>query len=457
MSLFDPIIQAQQHFFSSGQTLNIKYRKKQLHLLKKAILLHQGAIENALQKDLGKNSFDAYASEIGIVLNEITVALKLLNKKKYTTRVRTPLFLWPSQSKIIYEPYGVCLIISPWNYPFQLSLAPLVNAMAAGNCCVVKPSERSTHTTNILQKILSETFDSKYIATILADKTDSVALLEKNFDKFFFTGSKSVGKTIYQAAAKKLIPVTLELGGKNPCIVTQNANLRISAQRIAWGKFFNAGQTCVAPDYLVVHKDVKAAFLQELKTAIETLFGNTPQASPYYGRIIDTSHLAQLTQLLSNQTIWLGGTVDEKNCYLAPTIVNHVSWTAPLMDDEIFGPILPIIEYTELEDALHRISKFPKPLAFYIFASDNTTAKKVFKQIRFGGGCLNDTLIHFGSPYLPVGGIGPSGLGRYHGFFGFEAFSNIKTYVRTPYWPNLTLRYPPFPSWKQRLLHRLMR
>lgn len=457
MRLFEEIVHSQHSFFKTHRTKNISFRRDTLKRLRTNILKNESQITSALQKDLGKSPFDAYTSEIGIVLNEIRVALKMLRRYTTHTNARTPLFLWPSKSQKIYEALGVCLIISPWNYPFQLTMAPLVGAVAAGNCAIVKPSERSMHTSKVLSDIVSNTFSEEHVSVVLANQTDSAKLLEEPFDKLFFTGSQKVGQIIYQAAAKQMIPATLELGGKNPCIVEQDANLSIAAKRIVWGKFFNAGQTCVAPDYLLVHHSIKRNFTRHLVKATVELFGDAPEISPYFGRLIDETHVKQMVQLLQRQNVIIGGAYSYKNRYMAPTIVDNVDWDNSLMEDEIFGPILPILTYEHLEDALNGIWRLPKSLALYLFTQNKHVQKKVFSECTFGGGCINDTLLHFSSPYLPVGGVGSSGIGRYRNRESFVAFSNQKTILTTPHFPNLKLRYPPFPKWKWKLIKRLMR
>lgn len=457
MVLFEDIVQQQHDFFQTGTTRLAAFRMDALKKLGRAIVEYEPQILDALQKDLGKNTFEAYASEPGIVLGEIRTAQKLVRRHASGRRVATPLFLWPSKSRLHYEPLGVALIIAPWNYPFQLALAPLVAAVAAGNCAVVKPSERSPHTAQVIARLLSDTFPAKYVHTVIADRHESARLLQQPFDKLFFTGSKGVGRIIYAEAAKKMVPVTLELGGKNPCIVMDDAHVKSAARRIVWGKFYNAGQTCVAPDYLLVHQRIKDRLLDAMILEITRQFGKDPAMSPAYGRLIDAQHLQQLTALLENATPICGGNVQSDARYMAPTIVDNIHWNHPLMEDEIFGPILPVLSFDALDDALLQIRRIPKSLALYVFTQNRATQRQVFQSLRFGGGCINDTLVHFSSPYLSVGGVGHSGIGRYRGMDGFAAFSNSKSIVQTPIWPDLALRYPPFAAWKLKLLKMLMK
>ena len=457
MDSYENIVEAQHRFFQTGATRPLKWRLNALKKLRHAIIRNEAAILDALQKDLGKNDFEAYASETGIVLGEIRNAEKLARKYTSSNRIRTPLFLWPSRSSVLFEPLGVCLIIAPWNYPFQLALAPLVDALAAGNCAVVKPSERSVHTAAVIAQLLSETFSPEYVKTIIADRKDSARLLKQPFDKLFFTGSKAVGQIVYREAAEKMVPVTLELGGKNPCIVMNDANIKAAARRIVWGKFYNAGQTCVAPDYLLVHNDIAFDLLLALQTEITRQLGDDPRLCPYYGRLIDNIHLNRMTELLTDTMQVCGGDFDAETNYLAPTIVSDINWDHPLMADEIFGPILPVITFDSLDDALGKVQEIPKSLALYVFTRSSTTRRKVIQTMRYGGGCINDTLVHFSSPYLSVGGVAASGIGQYRGLDGYRAFSNTKSIVQTPHFPDLMLRYPPFAPWKTRLLKRLMK
>ncbi|MBN2341242.1 MAG: aldehyde dehydrogenase [Deltaproteobacteria bacterium] len=457
MQSYAAMVEKQRNFFQTQTPRDLSYRNNALHRLKHVIQDNESKILEALRQDLGKNQFEAFTSEVGIVLGEIRNAQKHLKRYALPQRRPTPLYLWPSKSRIIYEPLGVCLIISPWNYPFQLTMAPLIGAVAAGNCAVLKPSERSLHTSKLIYELIDNTFPPEHVTTILADKTEAAGLLQEPFDSFFFTGSKGVGQIIYDAAAKRMVPVTLELGGKNPCIVEPDADLDITAQRIAWGKFYNAGQTCVAPDYLLVHKDVKEPLVEKLIASVRHLFGDDPRESAAYGRLIDTAHMRHLERLLSGLTIRLGGTFSTEERYMSPTIATEVTMDDKVMEDEIFGPILPLLSYRTIEEAQACIRSIPKSLALYLFTRSKRTQQHIFESCSFGGGCINDTLVHFSSPHLPVGGIGQSGIGRYRGTESFRAFSNMKTIVHTPFFPNMTLRYPPFSEWKMSLVKRFMR
>ncbi len=453
---FSDMVAAQHRFFSTEQTLSPAFRIAALKKLRRVIQDAEEEIFLALQKDLGKNAFEAVTSEIGIVLGEIRSALKLIRKYATWRRVPTPLFLWPSRSAVQYEPLGVCLIIAPWNYPFQLALAPLVGAIAAGNCAVVKPSERSVHTSQVIARILARAFLPEHVQTVIADRHESAALLRQPFDKLFFTGSRTVGQIVYREAAEKMVPCTLELGGKNPCIVMDDADIAMAARRIVWGKFYNAGQTCVAPDYLLVHTSVAAPLQKAIVAEIRTRFGQSPADCPHYGRLIDGVHLNGLRALLRGTSPLCGGEFREEDHFLSPTVV-EADWDHPLMADEIFGPVLPVLPFDDLDHALEKIRGLPKSLALYVFTRTRTTAKRIFRTLSFGGGCINDTLVHFSSPYLSVGGVGQSGTGRYRGMDGFRAFSNIKAVVETPGFPDLKLRYPPFGAARLRLVKKLMK
>jgi aldehyde dehydrogenase (NAD+) len=450
------LVRDQKDFFNTGQTKDVRFRKAQLDSLQKAVTKNRAKILEALQKDLSKSSYEGYLTEVGIVLDEIRFIKKRLTKWSKARRVRTHLFQFPGSSYIYAEPYGVSLIISPWNYPFQLVIGPLIGSMAAGNCSVIKPSEYAPHTARVLSEIISDNFDPNYIAVVEGEAAVSRALLEEDFDYIFFTGSVAVGKTVMQAAAGHLTPVTLELGGKSPCIVDRDVNLDLTARRICSGKFINAGQTCIAPDYLLVHQEIKLELLDRLKFFIHQFYGADPRLSADYPRIVNEKHFRRLAELMKCGNIIAGGRLDRQSLYIAPTIVDGVGWDDPLMQTEIFGPILPVLAYNNLSEAILKVKKLPKPLAFYYFSNNRQNGEKIIKDASFGGGCINDTLLHFANPYLPFGGTGSSGIGSYHGKKSFETFSHQKSILKRSFRLEIPLRYPPYGN-KLKILEKIMR
>ncbi len=443
-------------FFNTGDTKKISYRKKQLRKLRKAIRKNENAIMEALYKDLKKPNFESYASEIGILYTEIRHMLWHLRSWSRKQEVKTPVIHFYSTSAVHYDPYGVVLIIGPWNYPFQLIVAPLVAAIAAGNCIVIKPSELAPATSRLVAKMVRETFDDDYITVVEGGVEETGALLKEKFDYIFFTGGTAVGRIIMRAAAEHLTPVTLELGGKSPVIVDEDAHIPTAARRLCWGKFFNAGQTCLAPDYLLVHRKIKTAFINEMKKTIEEFYGDDPRTSRDYARIINEKHFDRITGLIEEKKVILGGESDRKNRYIAPTLVDGATLKDPIMREEIFGPLLPIISFGKLDDAIAIVNRLPRPLALYYFSKSDKKQKKVLRETSSGGGCFNDTVSHVGSQELPFGGIGDSGMGRYHGKSGFETFSHQRGILTRATLFDLKLRYPPYNK-KVRLLKFLFR
>lgn len=438
------LINSQKQFFAAGQTKDIAFRLRQLQILKKAVAINENEILEALKKDLRKPEFEAYAGEVGLCLSEINFALKNTRLWAKPKKVPTPLMHFPARSVIYPEPYGVTLIISPWNYPFLLAISPLIGAISAGNCCIIKPSEFSIHTSGLLAKIISEYFSPEYIAVVEGGVKETQILLSEKFDYILFTGSTLVGKIVAQAAAKRLTPVTLELGGKSPCIVDQDTNIGITAKRIVWGKFFNAGQTCIAPDYLLVHKSVKDKLLAQIKKTIADFYGIEPVKSPYYARIINEKHFSRLSNLLSEGDIIIGGDINKDKLYIAPTVIDNVNWDHKIMADEIFGPILPVLEYGDLDDAVKAINEKPKPLALYFFSNNKANQEKILRETSSGGVCINDTMNHISSPFLPFGGVGASGTGAYHGKAGFDTFTHYKSVFKKPFALDMSIKYPPY-------------
>ncbi|TDW99978.1 aldehyde dehydrogenase [Dinghuibacter silviterrae] len=437
---------AMKAFVDSGQTRPVAFRKQQLSRLKAALHRHEDALLEALHRDLRKPAVEAYATELGQVHQEITHTLRHLDAWARPDRRSTPLAFFPSRSVVYKEPLGVVLVIAPWNYPLMLLLHPLVGAIAAGNSVLCKPSEFAPATAVLIEQILGELFPPEYVGVLQGDGRLVLPplLAQGRPDHIFFTGSIPVGREILSMAAPPLIPVTLELGGKSPCIVGPTVDLLPAARRIVQGKFINAGQTCVAPDYLLVHRSIKAAFLDAVLSQLRAFFGEDPRSSPDYARIVHAGRFAKLTGYLPQGRILHGGDHDVADLYIGPTLLDDVSPDSPLMEEEIFGPLLPIFTYDTTEEALAFIRARPWPLALYVFSSDRSFADFFLREVPFGGGCVNNTLVHFGNPSLPVGGIAYSGMGRYHGFESFRIFSHFKSVTRSGTWLDLRLKYPPY-------------
>lgn len=418
-------------FFNTQQTKDISFRKEQLKKLSKAIKSYESDILEALYTDLGKNKVEAYATEIGITLKSIKNARKELKNWTKTKNVDTPLYLFPTKSYIKKEPYGTVLIIAPFNYPFQLVFEPLIGAIAAGNTAIIKPSELTPNVARVIKRLINETFDANYIEVIEGGIEETQTLIHLPFDYVFFTGSENVGKIVYQAASENLVPVTLEMGGKSPVIVDETANIKVASERICFGKFTNAGQTCVAPDYTLVHESVKDDLITALSKTLREFYGQNIQQSPDYGRIVNLKHYHRLTSLLNSaqMNIVFGGHSDEDERYIEPTLLDHVTSDSAIMQEEIFGPILPILTYQSLDEAIAFIHQRPKPLSLYLFSEDENATQRVINELSFGGGAINDTLMHLANPKLPFGGVGASGMGRYHGKYSFDTFTHEKSYI----------------------------
>lgn len=439
---FKDLLGRQRQFFLTGKTKNIEYRVEALRLLLQMIRSHEKELMAALKKDLNKNDFDSYITELGILLGEIRFTLKHINEWAKPRKVKSSLAQAGSKSYIYPEPYGVALIISPWNYPFQLAIAPLIGAIAAGNCAIIKPSELTQETSRLIAELIKKTFPEDFITVVQGDVETTQGLLKEKFDYIFFTGSVPVGKIIMEAAAKHLTPVTLELGGKSPCIVHKDANISLSAKRIAWGKFINAGQTCVAPDYLYVHREVKDEFIHSFKEAIKELYSVDVIKNGEFTRIVSEKHFNRLNAFLGDGRIIYGGSNDIETLTIEPTLLTGVSWEDPVMQDEIFGPILPILEFDDEDKMIDKINERPKPLALYIFSESKNFQDKILYNISFGGGCINDTVYHLSSPYLPFGGVGESGIGAYHGKGSFDVYSHEKSILKQTTSFELPFRYP---------------
>ncbi len=456
MNNMNEAVRKQRLFFEKGITKEIDYRIKSLKLLKQAISNHETEILEALKRDLNKAPFEAYATEIGLVLEELEYIIKHLRNWAKPRKVKTPITHFLSASYQYSEPYGIVLIMSPWNYPFQLTIAPLIGAMAAGNCTIVKPSEYSSHTAEIIERLISENFDESYITVVRGGREANKTLLDEKFDYIFFTGSVSVGKVVMESASKHLTPVSLELGGKSPCIVDETANLDMAAKRIVWGKYLNAGQTCVAPDYLVVHKNVKNELITKMSKYIEEFYGPDPLNNPDYPKIINDKHFNRLLGLIQNETIVVGGQYNDLTHRIAPTVLDNVTWDRPIMQEEIFGPLLPVLEFESLNDVIGIVNHHPKPLALYFFTQDKKREQYVINNTSFGGGCINDTIVHLATSYMPFGGVGDSGMGGYHGKASFETFSHPKSILKKSTLFDIPLRYPPYKN-KLKLLKFIMR
>lgn len=445
-------ITMQKTFFFTGATLDVSYRIDALRKLKSCIINHEPEITEAIRKDLGKSKFESYMCEIGLVLSEISYMLKHIRSLAREKRVRTPLSQFHSRSFKKPSPHGTVLIMSPWNYPFLLTLEPLVDAIAAGNTAVVKPSAYSPHTSQVILDIIEKCFERKYISVVTGGRQENNCLLSQHFDYIFFTGSQSVGKEVMQKAAANLTPVTLELGGKSPCIVEKSANLKLAAKRIVFGKFLNCGQTCVAPDYIYCDAAIKERLITEIRKQIEIQFGATPLQNRNYGKIINEKHFQRLLALIDTDSIIHGGQSDAKTLRIEPTVLDNVSFSDNVMQEEIFGPLLPVLTYDSFDKAIQQINSLPHPLALYIFTSDKHAAQKITAHCGFGGGCINDTVIHLATSELGFGGFGESGMGSYHGREGFATFSHYKSIVDKKTWLDLPMRYQPYTKLNEKLV-----
>jgi len=449
------IVATQRLFFNSHTTKNIHYRIQQLECLEQTLNSNIEILDKAIYDDFKKSSFENYLTEIGIVLHDIKQAKRKLSRWSSKKRVKTNFANFPATSYTIAEPLGVTLIISSWNYPYHLSLAPVVAAIAAGNTVILKPSEIAAKTSFVLATILNQAFDPRFLKVIEGGVQETTELLKQKFDKIFFTGSTRVGKIIYKAAAVHLTPVTLELGGKSPVFITSDANIKMAAKRIVWGKYLNAGQTCIAPDYVYIDTRVCKAFMQaaisEIKKA-KYAFKNEN-----YVQIIDEGNFDRLTSLLNCSNIYFGGQSDRAKRYIAPTILNDVNFNDPIMQEEIFGPLLPVLTFSDLDQAIANVNTMPNPLACYVFTSDKKVKKKIIKEIAFGGGAINDSIMHISNPNLPFGGVGSSGFGRYHGKEGFNSFSNFKSILDKPTWFESSLKYAPYTQKKLAIIKKLLK
>lgn len=451
------IVENQRTYFYTGATLPLSHRIEALKKIQSYILTHEAEIGKAIRKDLGKSDFESYMCETGLVLSEITYMLKHIRSFAKEKSVLTPLAQFHSRSFKKPSPYGVALIMSPWNYPFLLTIDPLIDALAAGNTVVLKPSAYSPYTSAVIQSMIEECFDTRYVAVITGGRAENTCLLNEHFDYIFFTGSQTVGKEVMRHAAAHLTPVTLELGGKSPCIIEESANIKLAAKRIVFGKYLNCGQTCVAPDYIYCDRKIKDQLLAEIKRQIKRQFRSEPLTNKNYGKIINEKHFDRITKLIDSSMVVFGGKCDRTTLKIEPTVMDHVTFDDAVMQEEIFGPILPILTYDSLDQAIHKINSMPHPLALYVFTSDKTAARKVTARCGFGGGCINDTIIHLATSEMGFGGFGESGMGSYHGKDGFRTFSHYKSIVDKKTWLDLPMRYQPYRKINEKLIHLFLK
>ncbi|MDD5944730.1 MAG: aldehyde dehydrogenase [Clostridia bacterium] len=453
----DTIIEKQRDFFATGRTLDVNYRINALKKLRYAVKKHENEINAALKADLGKSAFEGYMCEIGLTLSELTYMINHTKRFSSEKRVPTPLAQYVSRSYVKPSPYGVTLIMSPWNYPFMLTLDPLADALAAGNTAVLKPSAYSPHTSEVIAKIIRECFDPRYVAVITGGRQENSYLLDGDFDFIFFTGSQAVGKEVMRHAADKLIPVALELGGKSPCIVDSTAKIKLAAKRIVFGKLLNCGQTCVAPDYIYCDERIKGRLIEEIKLQIEKQYGKQPLLNKNYGKIINEKHFERISALIDPEKVVYGGSTDREHLRIEPTILDNVSWDDPVMQEEIFGPVIPVLTFRGIGEAVNRINSMPHPLALYIFSENRQTIGFVTGRCQFGGGCVNDTIIHLATSSMGFGGVGASGMGAYHGKVGFDTFSHKKSIVDKKTFLDLPMRYQPYKDINDKLIRIFLR
>ncbi|MEE1313207.1 MAG: aldehyde dehydrogenase [Lachnospiraceae bacterium] len=447
------IVDNQRVWFYEGKTLKVEYRIAALKKLKSCIIKYETQINEAIKKDLGKSFFESYMCEIGMALSEITYMLKHVKMFAKEQKVRTPLAQFHAKSYKKPSPYGTVLIMSPWNYPFLLTIGPLVDALAAGNTVVLKPSAYSPHTSQIIKKIVEECFPKKYVAVITGGREENTWLLQQKFDYIFFTGSQAVGKEVMKQASKYLTPVTLELGGKSPCIVEKSADIKLAAKRIIFGKYLNCGQTCVAPDYIYCDTTVKDLLIREMKKQIHRQYGKHPLQNENYGKIINEKHFQRITAFMDRKKIVCGGKTDSSTLKIEPTIMDGVTFQDSVMQEEIFGPVLPVLTYDSIDQAVEKINSMEHPLALYLFTSDKKVIHKVTERCGYGGGCINDTIIHLATTEMGFGGFGESGMGSYHGKAGFDTFTHYKSMVDKKTWMDLPVRYQPYRKIHEKLIH----
>ena len=451
------ILQQQNHFFSSGKTIPAEFRLKQLESLKEAMIRHEADLAAALKEDLGKSRMESYMCEIGLTLSELTWMQKHLRSLMRSKRVSTPAAQFAAKSFRSPSPYGTALIMSPWNYPVLLTLDPLIDAIAAGNTAVVQPSAYAPCTFDVMKTMIEDGVPAQYVAVVDGGRAEPPALLQQRFDMIFFTGGKTVGREVLRHAAEYLTPVTLELGGKSPCIVDSTAKIRLAAKRIAFGKYLNCGQTCVAPDYILCDKRIRDELITAILAEIEKQFGKEPLKNPNYGKIINEKHFERILGLINGEKLVYGGQSEPESLRIAPTVLNNITWDDAVMGEEIFGPLLPILTFDTLDEALDTVESHPHPLALYFFSEDKAAQKKVLDTCRFGGGCINDTIIHLATSDMPFGGVGESGMGSYHGRVGFETFSHYRSIVDKKTWMDLPIRYQKYTGLKEKMMRMFLK
>ena len=451
------LVEKQRKYFAAGATKNMDTRIWVLKKLHRAIRSHQSELAQAMRTDLGKSASESYMCEIGLTLSELSFQIRHLKKWARPKRHMTDLANFHGRSFSLREPYGCVLVMSPWNYPFLLCMEPLIGAIAAGNCCILKPSAYSPATSAAIKALIQEVFPEEYAAVIEGGRAENSALLEERFDYIFFTGGVTVGKLVMEKAAVHLTPVTLELGGKSPCIVDKTSDLKLAAARIAFGKYLNCGQTCVAPDYLLIHRSVKEAFLDHLSRMITEMYGSHPLDNPDYGKIINQKHFQRLVNLMTPEKVIYGGATDPASLRIAPAIMDHVTREDAVMQEEIFGPILPVIDFDDIEEAFRFVLEGEKPLAAYLFTGDKKTEKHFLDRISFGGGCINDTVVHLATSRMGFGGVGCSGMGSYHGRRSFETFTHEKNILKKYGWIALPLRYQPHGKTKDKIIRMFLK
>ncbi|MCC0683636.1 aldehyde dehydrogenase [Clostridioides sp. ZZV14-6345] len=449
------LVKMQRKYYNTGKTRDISFRLEQLKKLKSVVLQNEEKILLALKKDLNKSEFEGFMTEVGMFYSELDFAIKNIKKWSKTRRVRSSMVNFPSISKIIPQPYGVTLIMSPWNYPFQLALIPLVWSLAAGNCIIVKPSEYAVSTSNIINDIIENNFSKEYIAVVQGNQEESEKLLLERFDYIFFTGSTNVGTIVMKSASNYLTPITLELGGKSPCIILKDADIDLTAKRLTWGKLINAGQTCVAPDYVLVHEDRKEELIEKIKNYINKYFGDNPCNNEQFPKIINERHFKRIVSLIDTDKVVYGGGYNSKTLKIEPTIVDNANWDDNIMKEEIFGPIFPILTYKDLDEVIQEIIKRPNPLAVYIFTKNKYLEDKILEMIPSGGCCINDTITHIATNYLPFGGVGESGMGSYHGKSGFDTFTHYKSVLKKLNL-DIPIRYAPYNDKLIKILKKIM-
>jgi len=453
----EEMVKKQRTYFAEGRTLKTEQRIEALNRLEQGILNCEQDLYAALKKDLGKSRAESYMCEVGLTLSELRFVRKHVRKWSREKRVLTPLAQFHAKSFTVQEPYGVVLVMSPWNYPVLLTLEPLIGALAAGNCCVLKPSAYSPATSAVMKKMIADTFPEEYVTVVEGGREENQNLLSQKFDYIFFTGGVQVGKLVMEKAAANLTPVTLELGGKSPCIIDKSANLKLAARRLTFGKYLNCGQTCVAPDYVLVHEAVKEKFLTLLKTEIRSMYGEEPLKNADYGKMINRKHFDRVLGLMNQEKLIMGGESDAASLQIAPAVMDQVTEEDAVMQEEIFGPLLPILTVGSMEEAIAFVNRRPKPLALYLFTENREVEKNVLEYTSFGGGCINDTIIHLATSRMGFGGVGNSGMGSYHGKKSFETFSHEKSIVKKYTWIDLPMRYQPYTGWKEKLVRMFVK